>query len=98
MLPWDAPMESLGEHPISGQPLAWVTSLLLQSSLSTAKMNGTPPPQLYALLVFLESSERCWQVPFCVIGRSRALGSEEGGKAMFPMADLWDDQELGKAR
>ena len=47
---------------------------------------------------FLESSERCWQVPFCVTGRSRALGSEEGGKAMFPMADLWDDQELGKAR
>ena len=81
-------MESLGEHSISGQPLAWVTSLLLQSSLSTAKMNGTPPPQLCALLVFLESSERCWQVPFCVTGRSRAPGSEETGGAMSPMADL----------
>jgi hypothetical protein len=45
VLPSDASMESLGEHPISGEPLAQVTSLDLQSSLSTAKTKGIPPPQ-----------------------------------------------------
>ena len=41
----DASLESLEGDPISGELLARATSMLLQSSLSSLKMKGIPPPQ-----------------------------------------------------
>ena len=91
-------MQSLGEHPISGELLAQVTPPNLQSSLSAAKMKGTPPPQQCAFAISPGSSERCRQVSFCVTGQSRAPGSDGSGKATSAMVNQREEEGLDMAR